>query len=115
MSHCIVYMTAGDRDEALRIGRALVDERLAACVNLLGEITSLYRWEGAVQQDGEIAFIAKTTADKVPALSARVAELHSYETPCVVALGITGGAESFLRWMSREVVANPDGDPDTGV
>lgn len=105
MSHCIVYMTAGDQDEAMRIGRALVDERLAACVNLLGEITSIYRWEGAVQQDGEVAFIAKTTDDKVPALSQRVAELHSYETPCVVAVPITGGATPFLSWIATEVEA----------
>lgn len=103
MSLCIVYMTAGDREEALHIGRTLVEERLAACVNLLGGTTSIYRWEGAMQQDEEVAFIAKTSADKVEALSRRVTELHSYETPCVVALPITGGAGPFLDWIAAEV------------
>ncbi|MGC2854215.1 divalent-cation tolerance protein CutA [Novispirillum sp. DQ9] len=103
MSLCIVYMTAADRDEALRIGRALVDERLAACVNVLGEITSIFRWDGAVQQEGEVAFIAKTSAAMVDALAARVTELHSYDTPCVVALPIAAGAAPFLKWLEVEV------------
>lgn len=103
MTACIVYMTATDRSEALRIGHALVEERLAACVNLLGEITSLYRWDGAVQQAGEVAFIAKTTAEKVAALTKRVEALHSYETPCVVAVPVTGGSALFLEWVAGEV------------
>lgn len=103
MSPCIVYMTASDRDEALRIGRALVDERLAACVNVLGEITSIYRWEDALQQDCEVAFIAKTVEDKVAALTERVNELHSYDCPCVVAVPISAGAPAFLSWLQTEI------------
>lgn len=103
MDRCIVYMTAGDRDEALRIARALVEERLAACVNVLGAITSVYRWQDAVQEDGEVAFIAKTTQDKVAALAERVKALHSYDCPCVVAVPISGGAEEFLTWIGQEV------------
>lgn len=104
-SRCIVYMTAADRAEALTIGRALVAEHLAACVNVLGEITSVYRWEGAVQEDGEIAFIAKTTTDRVAALTERVKALHSYDVPCVVALPIADGNPDFLQWIGDEVAS----------
>lgn len=99
MSHCIVYMTAGTAEEALRIGRALVAERLAACVNVLGAITSVYEWEGKVQEGGEVAFLAKTTADRVPVLTERVRALHSYNCPCIVTLPITGGNAAFLSWI----------------
>lgn len=102
MNRCIVYMTAGSREEAVRIGRTLVDERLAACVNVLGTITSVYRWDGATQEDEEVAFLAKTTQDRVPALTERVQALHSYDCPCVVALPIEGGAEAFLTWIETE-------------
>jgi len=105
MAQCIVYMTAADREEALRIGRALVAENLAACVNVLGEITSVYRWKGAVQEDGEVAFIAKTTRDKVPTLSERVQALHSYDCACVVALPIEQGNPAFLQWIDDEVAS----------
>jgi len=96
-----VYMTASKRDEALRIGRVLVEEGLAACVNLLGETTSIYRWKGVIHEDAEIAFIAKTTADLLPALTERVAALHSYECPCIVALSIDGGHGPFLDWLAE--------------
>lgn len=99
MSHCIVYMTAGNPEEALRIGRALVAERLAACVNVLGPITSVYEWEGEVQEGSEVAFLAKTSTDRVPALTDRVRALHSYDCPCIVTLPITGGNAAFLSWI----------------
>lgn len=95
-----IYMTASTREEALRIGRALVEEGLAACCNLLGETTSIYRWKGEIHEDPEVAFIAKTTADLLPALTERVASLHSYECPCVVALPIDGGYGPFLDWLA---------------
>jgi periplasmic divalent cation tolerance protein len=102
-SRCIVYMTAADRAEALAIGRVLVAERLAACVNVLGDITSIYRWEGTVQEDGEVAVIAKTTSERVAALTERVKTLHSYTVPCVVELPINKGNPEFLKWIDDEV------------
>jgi len=102
MSRCIVYMPAADRDEALRIGRALVADRLAACVNVLGAITSVYEWQGQVEEGGEVAFIAKTTSDRVEALTERVRTLHSYDCPCVVALPIDAGNPDFLSWISDQ-------------
>lgn len=98
----LIYVTAPNRDEALALGRALVEERLAACANLLGPITSVYWWEGRVNQDDEVALILKTRADLADRLVERARELHSYSCPCVVALPITGGNPAFLDWIAAE-------------
>jgi periplasmic divalent cation tolerance protein len=104
MTVCSCYITAGSREEALRIARALVEERLAACANLIEGVTSIYRWEGAIQQDAEVALLAKTRSDLVPRLTERVVEMHSYDCPCVVALPIEGGNQAFLDWIADETV-----------
>ncbi len=98
----LVYMTARDKDEAGRIGRALVEARLAACVNVLDGVRSMYWWEGAVQDEAEAVLIAKTTEALVPALIEKVKELHSYECPCVVTLLILNGNPDFLKWIEDE-------------
>ena len=97
-----VYMTAANRQEAAKIGRILVEERLAACVNILGEIESIYWWQDAVTTDTEAAFVAKTRREKLTPLTDRVKELHSYTIPCVVALPIQGGNPDFLDWIHKE-------------
>ncbi|MFP3944441.1 MAG: divalent-cation tolerance protein CutA [Alphaproteobacteria bacterium] len=99
-----VYVTAGSREEALAIARAAVGERLAACANILGDITSVYRWEGAVQEDTETSLILKTTAANLPALTERIREVHSYTVPCVVtwALDPEAGNPEFLEWLEAE-------------
>ena len=102
MSPMLIYMTAANRREAEKIGRALVEERLAACVNFLGPIRSLYWWEGEVQKGQEVAFIAKTSKTQVKRLIARVKALHSYECPCVVAVPIENGFPAFLKWIEAE-------------
>ena len=101
---CLLYMTAGDREEALALARILVGERLAACANVLGAATSVYRWEGAVQEEGEVVLVAKTVEDRVEAAASRVREAHSYDSPCVVALPISGGDAEFLSWVQEEVL-----------
>jgi periplasmic divalent cation tolerance protein len=101
-SRYIVYMTVGDRAEALRIGRVLIAERLAACVNVLGTVTSLYDWNGGVEEGEEVAFLAKTSADRVAALTARVRDLHSYDCPCVAAVPVDGGNPDFLAWIDAQ-------------
>ncbi|MEW5729640.1 MAG: divalent-cation tolerance protein CutA [Pseudomonadota bacterium] len=98
----LIYVTAPNRDEALALGRALVEERLAACANLLGPITSVYWWEGLVNQDDEVALILKTRADLVDRLVERARELHSYSCPCVVAVPIAAGNPAFLDWIGAE-------------
>lgn len=97
-----VYMTAGSRGEAAAIGRRLVEERLAACVNILTPMQSIYRWEGKVEEAAEAVMIAKTTAGCLERLVSRVKELHSYDCPCVVAWKITGGNPAFLDWVAEE-------------
>jgi periplasmic divalent cation tolerance protein len=101
-SYTVVYVTAANRDQALAIGRALVEARLAACTNILPGVTSIYRWEGAVQQDDEVALLAKTRSGLVDALVAKVLELHTYSCPCVVALPIVAGNPAFLEWIGAE-------------
>ena len=102
MAVCFCYVTAGSRDEALRIGRTVVEERLAACANVLDGMTSLYWWRGVLEQAGEAALILKTRAELVERLAARIKELHSYECPCVVALPIAGGNPDYLEWIAAE-------------
>lgn len=98
----LIYITTDGPDEARAIGRALVEDRLAACANVLGPMTSIYRWDGAVQEGNESVLIAKTTAALVEALTAKVRELHSYDCPCVVALPVDGGNPEFLSWIQSE-------------
>jgi periplasmic divalent cation tolerance protein len=102
MTHCSVYITAPDQKTALAIARTLVEERLAACANLLGPITSVYRWEGRVHEEGEVALIAKTSDDRLPALIARVKAIHPYQVPCIVAWPIAAGHQPYLDWISAE-------------
>ena len=102
MAVVLVYVTTESREQAIGIGRVLVGERLAACANVSGPITSIYRWEGLVHEDEEHVLIAKTRDSLVERLEARVKTLHSYDCPCVVALPITGGHRPFLEWIVAE-------------
>jgi periplasmic divalent cation tolerance protein len=98
-----VYMTAGSKAEAQKIGNALVEGRLAACVNILDNMQSIYRWNERVQQDTEVVLIAKTTDNLVSALIDQVKSLHSYDCPCIVSLPILNGYPPFLDWVQQEV------------
>jgi len=99
----IIYMTCADKAEARKIGRVLVESRLAACVNILDPMESLYWWDGAVQNDQETVLIAKTTIEKVAQLRKQVVSLHSYECPCIVSLPIDSGHEAYLDWIRAQV------------
>jgi len=98
----VAYVTCGSRDEALMIGRTLVEERLAACCNLIGGMTAIYRWEDKVETGEEVVLIAKTTADRLELLTARVMALHSYDLPGISAWPIEGGSAGFLAWIAQE-------------
>ena len=102
MATRFVYMTASAMDEAKKIGRVLVEKRLAACINLIDAMHSIYWWEGTIQESREVVLIAKTTSRLVPALIAAVKEIHSYECPCIVSLPIETGNPPFLKWISDE-------------
>ena len=102
MPACLVYITAASAEEATRIGRTVVEERLAACVNVHSPITSIYRWQDAIQQDSETVLIAKTPDRLIDRLVERVVELHSYDCPCIVAVPVVGGHRPFLDWIDAE-------------
>lgn len=97
-----ILVTAPDEPVATGLARALVEERLAACVNVVPGITSLYRWEGSVQQDGEVLLVIKARREDVGLIAARVRELHPYDLPEVVAMEVAGGSEPYLGWIYRE-------------
>lgn len=102
MDFRLVYMTASSREEARKIGRALVEERLAACANVIDGMESTYWWQGKLTEDREAVLIVKTRADLLPALTERVKALHSYSVPCVVALPILAGNPAYLDWLAAE-------------
>lgn len=98
----IVYITAGNMEEACNIGRKLVGEKLAACVNIF-PITSIFRWKDSIDEAQEFGIIAKTKTGKVKEIEKRVKELHSYEVPCVVSFRMDGGSADYLKWIGESV------------
>src|SRR5512147_1516731 len=95
----IVLITASSEDEAGKIGSALVDERLAACVNIVPGVRSLFFWEGKTQDERELLLICKSRQPLLERIIARVKSLHSYTVPEVIALPVAGGSEDYLRWL----------------
>ena len=100
----LAYITCETRQAALKLGQALVKERLAACVNVLGPMTSIYHWEGEVESADEVVLIAKTTSQNTSALTARVKALHDYDVPCILSLPVQGdeGNPDYLAWLKSE-------------
>jgi len=98
----VVLSTAGSRDEAERIATALVEERLAACVNVVAPITSVYRWRGAVERAEEVLLVVKTRRQNAARVAARISALHSYELPEAIVLPIAGGSSEYLAWVLGE-------------
>jgi periplasmic divalent cation tolerance protein len=103
MSIVSVYVLFASTEEAERIGRTVVEERLAACINILGPVRSIYRWQGAVETSAEVAAILKTSHIEADALITRIAALHSYEVPCVVTWPIDKILRSYADWVEKNV------------
>lgn len=101
-SFAVVYVTFASRDQATRIARTLVEEKLLACANLLDPVTSIYRWEGKVNEDTEVLLIGKTRTALVEKIAQRVKELHSYTCPETIAVPLVGGAPWYLDWLDAE-------------
>jgi len=97
----VILVTAPSADDAARIGRALVEERLAACANVVGPIRSIYRWQGAVEEADESLMLVKARAADVDRVTARVRELHTYDVPEIIALPIRGGSPAYLAWLAE--------------
>jgi periplasmic divalent cation tolerance protein len=108
-AHLVVLITTGSLEEGHSIARALVEERLAACVNILSPIQSIYRWEGKVQEDREVLLLVKTTPQMLDALSLRVKQLHSYEVPEIIALQVVAGSSDYLDWIDDQTQPQPSG------
>jgi periplasmic divalent cation tolerance protein len=102
--YCLVYITTKDKDEAKKIGRALVEEKLVACVNI-HPVNSIYRWEGKIEEESEASVLVKTKAGLVGEVVNRVKELHSYQVPCVISLPIEKGNPDYLRWIEESTKA----------
>jgi periplasmic divalent cation tolerance protein len=98
-----VFITAPNREEASRLAEILVSERLAACVQILPDIESVYRWKEKTERQQEVLIIVKTTDEKFEALERAVREIHSYETPEIVALPIIAGTKTYLEWLTASV------------
>lgn len=103
MKTIFVYMTAGSAEEAKKVGRALLEAGLVACVNIIDNMNSLYVWNGEVQDEKEVVVIAKTTENVLTDLMEKVRAVHSYEVPCIVSIPIEDGYPPFLRWVEQEV------------
>jgi len=98
-----VYAIFADSEEAERIGRTVVEERLAACINILPSCRSIYRWQGAVESADEVPAILKTTADRADSLVARIAALHSYDVPCITVWPVDKLLASYADWVEASI------------
>jgi periplasmic divalent cation tolerance protein len=99
----VVLTTVSSAQEAKRMARALVEERVAACVNVVGSVASVYRWQGAVEEASEVLLLIKTRVEKLEALEGAVRRLHSYDVPEFVILKVDGGSAAYLRWLDESL------------
>ena len=95
----VVFVTAPDEDGAIRIAKSLVEAKLAACVNIIKDIRSIYSWQGKIEDDSEVLMVVKTRSELFDSLSKKVKELHSYSVPEIIALPIIKGSEDYLKWI----------------
>jgi periplasmic divalent cation tolerance protein len=102
MNEIVVFITASNEDEAAKISRALVEARLAACVNIVKDIRSIYSWQGKIEDEKEVLMILKTQKFLLDSLMKKVKELHSYTVPEIIALPVADGSAEYLKWL-REV------------
>lgn len=98
-----LYITCNDREQALGIAHELLVQKLIACANILDNVTSLYHWQGEIQQDKEVLLLAKTTIAKSQAAIAAARKAHSHEIPCITLLPVNGGNSDYLAWVKKEV------------
>ena len=103
MQYVVIFVTCSSRKEARAIADNLVGSKLAACVNIIGNMNSLYMWEGEIQDDQEVVLIAKTREDRVEELTEKVKSIHSYDCPCIVSLPILNGNRAFLDWIRESI------------
>jgi len=103
----VVLSTCGSLEEAQRLARALVEKRLAACVNVLPVVRSFYHWKDAIEEEEEVLLVIKTSRLLLDDLRVEIERLHSYEVPEVIAMQVVGGSERYLAWLDRELAHRP--------
>jgi periplasmic divalent cation tolerance protein len=103
----VVLSTCASAEEAQRVARGLVEKRLAACVNVIPGVRSVYRWKDAIEDEEEVLLLIKTSRALLEELREEIERLHSYEVPEVIALSVVDGSERYLAWMSRELAHKP--------
>jgi periplasmic divalent cation tolerance protein len=101
MEAIVIYITAPNEEEAAGIARVLVESGLAACVNIVGDIRSIYSWQGKIEDEKEVLMIAKTRRELFDKLKAKVLEMHSYSVPEIVAMPIIDGSEKYMNWLNE--------------
>lgn len=101
--HVLVYITTSDNEESKKIGNKLVEEKLAACINIVASIESIYLWKGEIEDDRESLIIAKTEVKNIDKIIKRVKEIHSYETPAILAIPIIEGSKDYLDYLDSEL------------
>lgn len=104
----VVLSACASIEEAERIARSLVEKRIAACVNLLSGIRSLYQWKGAIADEAEVLLVIKSSRALFPKLQSEIQKMHSYEVPELIALPVVEGSEPYLAWMARELAEERD-------
>lgn len=102
--HCLLYVTASSQEEALHLGRTLVEERLVACANLIPQMTSLYRWKDKIETAQEVVLLLKTKKCLTDQVRSTIERIHSYEVPCILSLPIEAGLEKYLSWLDESTV-----------
>jgi periplasmic divalent cation tolerance protein len=107
MSAQIVFCTVPNRKEADRLARTLVQEKLAACVNIIPGISSIYRWQGKIEKSAELLLVLKTSAKRYPRLEKRIRALHSYTVPEILALPVDRGNSDYLKWLYASLSPSP--------
>ena len=103
MTYCWLYTTCSNQNEAAEIAKTLVEEHLIACANIFPIVRSIYRWQGAIQDDQEAAMICKTRSDHYAEASKRLSSLHSYETPCLVKLDWKEVSAAYGQWLDEQI------------
>ena len=105
MNYCIILTLTSNLDEAKKIAHTLVKNKLAACVNIIPNITSVYEWKGEICEDGEYLISIKTRKDKFDAVKESILQNHSYELPAILMLPIEAGLENYLKWMDKNLTS----------
>src|ERR1035437_875391 len=103
MEIVFAYITTQNKSEAKKIGKVLLQERLAACVNIFDQMSSMYWWEGKIEEANETVLIAKTTKKIFPKLSKKVKSIHSYSIPCILQLEVKDGNKEYLKWLKSSL------------